>query len=172
MNQLYNHQKVKTFVSLTHGEGFGRPLLEATMTGLSVIAPAWSGHIDFLSQTDSMLLGGELKQVPNSMVWKDIIIPESKWFNVNETQAYKAVNYCFKNYNEVKEKALNLMKTNREKFTLDKMTEKLDEIVSPIIDKVPSQVGLQLPKLKKVGDVDKPKIKLPKLKKMTSGASV
>ena len=52
------------------------------------------------------------------------------------------------------------------------MTEKLDEIVSPIIDKVPSQVGLQLPKLKKVGDVDKPKIKLPKLKKMTSGASV
>jgi len=172
MNQLYNHQKVKTFVSLTHGEGFGRPLLEATMTGLSVIAPAWSGHIDFLSQTDSMLLGGELKQVPNSMVWKDIIIPESKWFNVNETQAYKAVNYCFKNYNEVKEKALNLMKINRDKFTLNKMTEKLDEIVSPIIDKVPSQVGLQLPKLKKVGDVDKPKIKLPKLKKMTSGASV
>ena len=47
------------------------------------------------------------------------------------------------------------------------MTEKLDEIISPIIDKVPSQVGLNLPKLKKVDSSDKPKIKLPKLKKTT-----
>jgi len=174
MNKLYNHPKVKSFVSLTHGEGFGRPLLEATMTGLPVITSAWSGHLDFLSQEDCLLLGGELKQVPNSMVWKDIIVPESQWFNVNEQQAYKAMNYCFKEYNEVKEKALNLMKTNRDKFTLDKMIEKLDKIVTPLIDKVPSQVGLQLPKLKKVGDKsnESPKIKLPKLKKLKEEASV
>ena len=119
-------------------------------------------------QTDSMLLGGELVQVPKSQHWKDIIIPESQWFNVNETQSYKAMNYCFENYDEVKKKALNLMKINRDKFTLDKMTEKLDEIITPIIDKVPQQVGLNLPKLKKVGDSESPKIKLPKLKKVTS----
>ena len=168
MNKLYNHPKVKAMVSFTHGEGFGRPLLEATMTGLPVIASAWSGQIDFLSQTDSMLLGGELVQVPKSQHWKDIIIPESQWFNVNETQAYKAMNYCFENYDEVKEKALNLMKINRDKFTLDKMTNKLDEILSTHLDKVPTQVGLKLPKLKKVGSSEPPKIKLPKLKKVTS----
>ena len=49
MNYLYNHPKVKAFVSLTHGEGFGRPLLEATMTGLPIITSAWSGHLDFLN---------------------------------------------------------------------------------------------------------------------------
>ena len=168
MNKLYNHPKIKAFVSLTHGEGFGRPLLEASMVGLPVIASAWSGQLDFLNQTDSMLLGGELKQVPKSQHWKDIIIPEAQWFNVNETQAYKAMNYCFENYDEVKEKALNLMKTNREKFTLDKMSEKLNDIVSPYIDKVSTQVGLKLPKLKKVENVEVPKIKLPKLKKVTS----
>ena len=150
MNKLYNHPKVKCFVSLTHGEGFGRPLLEASMCGLPVITSGWSGQMDFLSETDSMLLGGELVQVPKSQVWKDIVIPESQWFNVNETQAYKAMNYCFTNYDEVKEKALNLMKINRDKFTLDKMTEKLDEIVTPYLNKVPTQVGLQLPKLKKL----------------------
>jgi len=165
MNKLYNHPKVKTFVSFTHGEGFGRPLLEASMVGLPVITSAWSGQMDFLSQTDSMLLGGEMVNVPKSQHWKDIIIPESQWFNVNEQQAYKAMNYCFQNYDEVKKKALNLMKVNRDKFTLDKMTEKLDEIVTPMIDKVPQQVGLQLPKLKKVGSTKPPKIKLPKLKK-------
>ena len=171
INKLYNHPKVKCFVSLTHGEGFGRPMLEASMVGLPVIASAWSGQMDFLSQSDSMLLGGELVQVPQSQHWKDIIVPESQWFNVNEQQAYKAMNYCFTNYDEVKEKAVNLMKVNRDKFTLDKMAEKLDEIIIPLIDKVPQQVGLQLPKLKKVGSTKPPKIKLPKLKK-TSEATV
>jgi len=172
MNKLYNHPKVKVFVSLTHGEGYGRPIQEATMVGLPVIASGWSGQMDFLSQTDSMLLGGELKQVPKSQVWKDIIVAESQWFNVNEQQAYKAMNYCFTNYDEVKEKALKLMKVNRDKFTLDKMAEKLDEIITPLIDKVPTQVGLNLPKLKKVNSSEPPKMKLPKLKKVTSEATV
>jgi glycosyltransferase involved in cell wall biosynthesis len=172
MNKLYNHPKVKAFVSLTHGEGFGRPMLEASMVGLPVIASAWSGQMDFLSETDSLLLGGELKQVPKSQHWQNIIIPESQWFNVNETQAYKAMNYCFQNYDDVKKKALNLMKINRDKFTLDKMTEKLGKIITPYIDKVPTQVQLQLPKLKKVGDTKPPKIKLPKLKKVTSEVKV
>ena len=169
MNKLYNHPKVKSFVSLTHGEGFGRPMLEASMVGLPVITSAWSGQIDFLSDENSLLLGGELVQVPKSQHWKDIIIPEGQWFNVNETQAYKAMNYCFENYDEVKDKALNLMKTNRNKFTLNKMTEKLDEITLSLIDKIPSQVQLKLPKLKKVEktkNVEPPKIKLPKLKKV------
>ena len=164
MNKLYNHPKVKAMISLTHGEGFGRPMLEASMVGLPVIASAWSGQMDFLSQSDSMLLGGELVKVPKSQVWKDIIIGESQWFNVNETQAYKAMNYCFQNGDAVKEKALSLMKTNRDKFTLDKMTEKLDKIITPYVDKVSQQVGLNLPKLKKVGDTNSPKVKLPKLR--------
>ena len=172
INKLYNHPKVKAFVSLTHGEGFGRPMLEASMVGLPVIASGWSGQMDFLSQKDSMLLGGNLVQVPKSQIWKDIIIEEAQWFNVNETQTYKAMNYCFENYEEVKKKALNLMKTNRDKFTLDKMTEKLGEIITPIVDKVPTQVGLNLPKLKKVDKTESPKIKLPKLKKLSNEAAV
>ena len=172
MNKLYNHPKVKAFVSLTHGEGFGRPMLEASMVGLPVITSGWSGQTDFLSQTDSILLGGELVDVPKSQHWKDIIVPESKWFNVNEQQTYKAMNYCFENHKEVKEKALNLMKVNRDKFTLDKMTEKLGKILSPIMNGLPQQVSLNLPKLKKVGKVETPKIKLPKLKKVTNEATV
>jgi glycosyltransferase involved in cell wall biosynthesis len=37
MNGLYNHPKVKAHVSFTHGEGFGRPLLEASLSGKPVI---------------------------------------------------------------------------------------------------------------------------------------
>ena len=52
------------------------------------------------------------------------------------------------------------------------MTEKLGKIITPIVDKVPQQVGLQLPKLQKVSNSEPPKIKLPKLKKVTNEATV
>ena len=174
MNKLYNHPKVKVMTSITHGEGFGRPLLEATMCGLPVIASAWSGQMDFLDSEKSILIGGKLTDVPESVVWEDIIVKNSQWFNVNETQFYKALNYCFENYKEVHSKALELMKINREKFTLNKMTEKLDGIVNNYLKNVPQQVGISLPKLKssKPKNSEPAKVSLPKLKKITSEVSV
>jgi len=169
LNYLYNHPKIKAMVSFTHGEGFGRPLLEATMTGLPVITSNWSGHIDFLNTEKSVLLPGEIKQVPKSVVWENIIIPESKWFNVSENDAYKALNYTFENVSEVKSNANSLMRDNINKFTLKNMTEKLSEIMEKYVSSIPSEVSLKLPKLKKV-DKNKPKpldIKLPKLKKIS-----
>jgi hypothetical protein len=63
------------------------------------------------------------------------------------------------------------MNINRGKFTLNKMTEELDKLMEKYIKDTPQQVGLQLPKLKKVGsESPKPKIELPKLKKVTEGA--
>ncbi len=139
------------------------------MVGLPVITSGWSGQMDFLSQTDSMLLGGELVNVPTSQHWKDIIIPESQWFNVNESQVYKSLNFCFEDQGTIKTKGNQLMNINRGKFTLNKMTEELDKIMEKYMKDTPQQVGLQLPKLKKVNksSSNTPKIQLPKLKKIT-----
>ena len=150
MNMLYNHPKVKCMVSFTHGEGFGRPLLEATMVGLPVIASNWSGQMDFLDEENSLLIGGSLVQVPESVVWENIIIKESKWFNIDENQAYKMLNYTFKNIDEFKNKANKLMNINRKKFTLNKMSEKLEDIIENYTKELPNQVPIKLPKLKKV----------------------
>jgi hypothetical protein len=37
MNMLYNHEKIKGMVMPTHGEGFGRPLLEFSLIGKPII---------------------------------------------------------------------------------------------------------------------------------------
>ena len=87
MNSLYNHPKVKAHISFTKGEGFGRPLLEASVSQKPVIATNWSGHVDFLKH--SILLPGEVKQVHKSAIWKDVIVPESGWFYVNQNYASK-----------------------------------------------------------------------------------
>ena len=55
------------------------------------------------------------------------------------------------------------MEENRSKFTMQKMSEKLDFILSNVLKDIPQQVSLNLPKLKK--KTTPPKIKLPKLKK-------
>jgi len=156
MNDLYNHPKIKCMVSLTHGEGFGRPLLEATMVGLPVIASAWSGQLDFLDTENSILIGGELQDIPKSQIWEDILIPETQWFVADENQAYKVFNFTFENYIEIKNKAKSLMYKNREKFTLNNMAKVLDEIMEHYMKGIPEQVSIKLPKLKK----SKPKITL------------
>jgi|TARA_R110000824_G_scaffold6775_6_gene31328 glycosyltransferase involved in cell wall biosynthesis len=170
MNHLYNHPKIKSLVSFTHGEGFGRPMLEATMVGLPVIASNWSGHIDFLDNEKSTLVGGEMQKIPESQVWKDILIEEGQWFVVDEAQSSNALTFSFDNQYEIKKKADGLMYNNRKKFTRKKMTELLGEMVDKCTQNLPTRVGLKLPKLKKVGDKknDLPKIKLPKLKRVTA----
>ena len=129
MNELYNHPKIKAMVSFTHGEGFGRPLLEATLVGLPVIASGWSGQLDFLSKDHSMLLGGNLNKIPQSAVWENVLIPESEWFTIDEPDASKALNFAFENEDSLKEAGKKLMKINREKFSHQNMTKVLNGIV-------------------------------------------
>ena len=62
-----------------------------------------------------------------------------------------------KNYKKFKKKALK-QQIYAKKFTRDKMTEKLGEILDTYLPKPVENVDLKLPKLKKV--------KLPKLKKL------
>ena len=150
MNYLYNHPKVKCMVSFTHGEGFGRPLLEATMTGLPVIASGWSGHLDFLDKEKSLLLPGDLVDIPESVVWEDILIKGSKWINIDENICYKSLNEVFTNISTYKKNAEELRLINYKKFTLNKMTEKLDDIMKQHTKKLSTNVKLELPQLKKV----------------------
>ena len=63
MNELYNHSRVKAMVSLTKGEGFGRPLLEFTLVKKPLICSGWSGQIDFLDSQFTNLIGGQLTPV-------------------------------------------------------------------------------------------------------------
>ena len=81
MALLYNYPKIKTMLSCTHGEGFGRPLAEATCCDLPVIAQVGVVKWIFLNPKQSTLIDGELKPVPKSMIWKPIIVEPSKWFS-------------------------------------------------------------------------------------------
>lgn len=150
VNELYNHEKVKAMISLTKGEGFGRPLLEFTTTDKPVIASGWSGQIDFLSREFTVAVGGELVKVDKSAVVKEMILEEALWFKPNDEQVAQALKDVFKNYKKYKELAKRQGYLTRTTFSYDKMAEGLKNIIKEHVVLQPLQVPLNLPKLTKI----------------------
>jgi glycosyltransferase involved in cell wall biosynthesis len=157
MNTLYNHPKVKAHVSFTKGEGFGRPLLEASVSGKPVIASGWSGHMDFLTQEECVLVGGELKNVHPSAAWENILLTESQWFAADPQQCANALSAVFFDYTTYKNNAYSLANRNRKNFSYESIRKKTFDLLDKYVPDFPKQVPLILPKLKK--------IELPTLKK-------
>jgi glycosyltransferase involved in cell wall biosynthesis len=163
MNALYNHPKVKAHVSFTRGEGFGRPLLEATISGKPMVVSAWSGHVDFLNKDMVTTIGGTLTNVHESAADK-FLLKEAKWFQIDYSLAGGTMRDIFDNYKKYLTKSRKHRQYTKDRFTWEHMRDLLSEQLKEADDsKVsPKQVGLELPKLKKKAQ----SIELPKLKKV------
>jgi glycosyltransferase involved in cell wall biosynthesis len=159
MNELYNHPKVKAMVSLTKGEGFGRPLLEFSLTKKPIITTNWSGHTDFLKSEFTVMLPGQMANVHPSAA-NQWLLKESQWFSVDQGQVGHYMKAVFENYKNYTENAKRQAYYSKTEFSWDKMKDKLDEYLTKSIPEFPKQIPLKLPQLKK--------IELPKLKKIES----
>jgi glycosyltransferase involved in cell wall biosynthesis len=148
MNELYNHPRIKSMVTLTKGEGFGRPLLEFSMTGKPIIASNWSGHRDFLPMDKAIMIGGSLTEVHSSVV-DNFIIKDSKWFTANYGECVEVLKVVKEDYDKFYENSQVLMEENREKFSMEKMKEKFESIITPFTIK-PKEVKINIPQLTKL----------------------
>ena len=162
MNELYHHPRVKAHISLTHGEGFGRPLLEASLSEKPVIASNWSGHKDFLPDDKALMLPGNLTKTPPEAFPENIYVEGSQWFSVNYPVASNVVKDVYNNYKKYQPLAKKLSFENKNKFSLNAMTKEFEKILDKYLPEFEQQVDLKLPKLQPKTTSN---IKLPKLKK-------
>ena len=162
MNELYHHPRVKAHISLTHGEGFGRPLLEASLSEKPVIASNWSGHKDFLPEDKALLLPGNLTKTPSEAFPENIYVEGSQWFSVNYPVASNVIKEVYDNYKKYVPNAKKLSFENKNKFSLNAMTKEFEKILDKYLPEFEQQVDLKLPKLQPKTSSN---IKLPKLKK-------
>jgi glycosyltransferase involved in cell wall biosynthesis len=147
INHLYNHPKVKAFVSLTKGEGYGRPLAEFCLTKKPVIASGWSGHLDFLNPEYSLLLPGTLTPCHPSAQSPGLIIDGASWFSADNAAVSKALIEVFENYDKYEVMAKRQGHKIKTEFNYDNMVL----ILGTYLDQyVPKQVQLKLPQLKKI----------------------
>lgn len=158
MNELYNHSKIKAFVSLPKGEGFGRPFLEFSLTNKPIIASSWSGQTDFLDKEFVRYVKGELKNVHPSAAVQNIILPQAQWFTPDSSDVGRAYKDVYRNYRDWKAKAKRQGYKSRTEFSYESMVETLDNLLTQYIPEFPKAVNLKLPQLAK--------IELPKLKKI------
>ena len=154
MSALYNHPKIKGLLTLTHGEGFGLPIFEAACNGLPVLAPDWSGQVDFLYgkvkdkngklRTKPLYtkLNYKLGQVPEQAVWDSVIQKDSSWCYVEENDCKNKLKSFYKNYTNAVGKAKKLKTYIDREFAPEK---KYAEFVEQILLCAPEATAVTPP---------------------------
>jgi len=138
MNSLYANPKIKSYVTLTHGEGFGIPIFEAAYHGVPVIAPQWSGQCDFLH---APVKSGKQKkkkikplfsrvdytigEIPHEVVWEGVLEKGSSWCYPTEKSAKKCMRDVYKNYTRYVGMSKKLKTHILANFTEERQNEKM-----------------------------------------------
>jgi len=132
LSALYQHDKIKAFINLAHGEGFGLPVFEAVCYGLPVIAPDWGGVVDFLYAPKKGKKGKEkkkhhftkvdydIKQIQSEAIWEPVLIKDSMWCFPKQGSYKMGLRKIYKSYDVVKKQAERLQKWALEEFSPDK----------------------------------------------------
>jgi len=149
MNSIYNHSKVKAMVSFTKGEGFGRPLLEFSLSQKPILTTGWSGHTDFLKPEFTSMIGGELKNVHPSAA-NDFLLQEAQWLSPDHGQIGHYLKDIFENYKKYVDGGKRQAYYSKTNFSWEKMDELLNQLLDSNIPEFPKEVKLKLPTVKKI----------------------
>ena len=146
MNELYNHPKVKCMISMTKGEGYGRPLAEFGLSKKPIIASGWSGQIDFLHPEYCQLLPGNLENVHESAA-NNWLKKDYQWFQVSGQHFKNALKSLKQKYGKFLtggKRQGHHIKTN---FSYEAMRDLVGNILDANIPEFPKEVELSLPTL-------------------------
>tara|TARA_Y100000034_G_scaffold135891_1_gene209648 strand:+ start:341 stop:1612 length:1272 start_codon:yes stop_codon:yes gene_type:complete len=147
MTALYQHPKIKALVSLSHGEGFGLPIFEAAYNELPVIAPDWSGHVDFLYMPIKEKKTGKMKSkasyatvkytmqpIQKEARWKGVLQEDSLWCYPEKASYKKRLREVYSDYNRFRSQAKKLNKHIRKNFTAEGQYKKFYEVFAEYND--------------------------------------
>ena len=105
------YRSVDAVFTMSHCEGFFFPRLESIACGKLVIAPNFGGQIDFLNETNALLIDGkETRADPKSMYWENK--NNAIWFSPNVDDAVEKLRYAYRHFesmNELVEKGRQLV---------------------------------------------------------------
>ena len=126
---LYRLESLKCLVSLTRGEGFGLPLLEAAASSVPVIATNWSGHLDFLSLGKFIPINYNMVEIPSNRVDGRIFVNGLRWADPVEDDFKKKVKKFRDNYLKPSQWATELSSRLKDTFSQSAISMKYDALI-------------------------------------------
>ena len=133
MAALYRHPKVKAFVTITRGEGFGLPLLESCASGLPVIATNWSAHLDYLGKGKFIPIDFDLKEVHASRVDNHIFMKSFRWAEAKESDFKTKIKKFRKNSKIPRGWAKDLQEKVKKEFSQKAISSLYEEVFGEIV---------------------------------------
>lgn len=130
---LYHHQQIKALVSLTRGEGYGLPILEAAACGLPIIATPWSGHMDFLKHGKFIKVQYQLGEIHQTRVDDRIFMKGSRWAYADEDDFKARVKKFHMSPEAPKEWANTLQKKIVEMYSFESISKYYDDLLKDVI---------------------------------------
>jgi len=146
---LYSNPKIKAFISLSHGEGYGLPLFEAAYCGMPVITTNWSGQCDFLNMPQKQRKKGSKKKtetvikpmfaeveytlgpIQPEAVWDGVLQADSMWCYADEGSFKSTINDVYGDYDKYEEMAKKLKSWIKKEFAEDKQYDEFVDAVIP-----------------------------------------
>jgi hypothetical protein len=126
MTSLMKSESVKCLISLTRGEGYGLPILEAAAVGLPIIATGWSGHLDFL-RDDFVSVDYTLIDIHPSRVDNKIFMQGTKWAMPVESDAKRRMRKFYEKSTMPRHKAVEASKRIKADYCFASISKIYDE---------------------------------------------
>lgn len=142
-----NHLKnVKAMISLTHGEGFGRPLAEFALTGKPIVTTSFGGQTDFLSRKLTPFVKSELRNIHPSAHAEGMTPPGGQWGYATDVSVHSTLHDVVENYDMWRAKAMQMKAHIAQNFSFEAMKDQL----AKVLDKYAPADDLDIPVAKEV----------------------
>ena len=136
MQGLFRDPKINCYLTTAFAEGFGLPLLDAAAAGLPIIAPRYSGYLDFLYIPQGKkrkylfeTIRSEIKEVPQHAHMEGVIVPGAKWGFPDYDQTKKALRNVYQNYQVKKRQAKKLQEYVNTEFSRENQLKRMCEAI-------------------------------------------
>ncbi len=127
--RLYHHPKINAFVTISHGECWGRHISEAASAGLPLLVTGWGAHTEYLSSVHSVFFEYELVDIHPAAVAPPMLEAGSQWAQCKKEHVTRMMRRCVSKYDVAKEKALE-----QQEFILERHSKKaaMDEFINTV----------------------------------------
>lgn len=130
---LMKHSSVKALVSLTRGEGFGLPVLEAAAAGLPVIATNWSGHTEFLNLGKWIQVDYRMSDLHPSRIDSKLFVKGTRWANPLEDDFKRKLKKFNDNSSIPREWAKDLQSKILENYSHERINAAYDSVFGELL---------------------------------------